>query len=87
METQVSLGVPYTQSRMWSHALLAADSALLMPRICTATGEAILMHQPCSWIFANGLFPQDSFKSLTCKTSLAEGYKHESFVKSDSESH
>jgi hypothetical protein len=22
---------------MWSHALLAADSALLMPRICTST--------------------------------------------------
>ena len=35
MDTQVPGSVPSTQLRMWSHALLAADSALLMPRICT----------------------------------------------------
>ena len=34
METQVPGSVPSTQLRMWSHALLAAESALLMPRIC-----------------------------------------------------
>ena len=28
-------GVPWIQSRMWSQALLAADRALLIPRICT----------------------------------------------------
>lgn len=34
MDTQVPGSVPSTQLRTWSHALLAADSALLMPRIC-----------------------------------------------------
>ena len=35
METKVPEGVPWIQSRMWSQALLAADRALLIPRICT----------------------------------------------------
>ena len=34
MDTQVPGSVPSTQLRTWSHALLAAESALLMPRIC-----------------------------------------------------
>ncbi len=34
MDTHTPGSVPSTQLRTWSHALLAADSALLMPRIC-----------------------------------------------------
>ena len=59
MDTQVSAGVPFTQSRTWSHALLAADSALLMPRACK--------HWPCQ--------VRDTLKSQLpcdlCKASTA----------------
>lgn len=38
MDTKVPEGVPWIQSRMWSQALLAADRALLMPRIYMTHG-------------------------------------------------
>ena len=37
MDTHVSLGVPSTQSLMWSQALLAADIALDRLRACSTS--------------------------------------------------
>ena len=40
-------GVPWIQSRMWSQALLAAERALLMPRICAARGQGVTQEGAC----------------------------------------
>ena len=58
METHSPLGVPSTQLRMWSHALLAALSALLAFLACEPGGSlSNLVMPPChmfSWVTTAG---------------------------------
>ena len=67
MDTHVSLGVPSTQSLMWSQALLAADIALDRLRACsTSQGYYTLTLQPAAFTCHHRAFP-------ACMQGMASG--------------